>query len=308
LKLHSQENSAGPLFFLSSVLILAPVFLEKKPFLAYFGIFKFNQSPAAMIGMFFRGSLLLCLFATIATAQMPDTSSRPRPFMVEPSSGNPYGIAEDQIRAAQKKAGRNSNLNWNNLPYFMDDLMLVGGLNRTGIHYSNHFRQLRVDNGFNLGFENYVPMLPKAFLHYGLFFNHASIRYTATDDRNGTIKLNKLDIPVFMAYELPVFRQFDWRFFLGAQVSYRIGGASVNLPPAEGITTMPIVSAFDPTRFQRFDLGMNFGLSMEYNSWYGRIRNFTGTRKLDVNDTGMLNSWHIEVGYFLFRNLRGGRK
>lgn len=259
-----------------------------------------------------RLALLLCCFclirlfgASAAFAQLPDTTARKLSFEVDPSSGNPNNLPVDSNSRSFNRKNQlatqkeNSFINWSNLPYFMDDLMFIGGLNRSGLHYSNEFRNLRVGNGWNFGIENYYPLLPKTFFHYGLNFS----RHTFTH-YNFDIQLRQLNVPLIMAYELPVFRNFDFRFLLGGQLSFfRRGG--YNIPST--VTPQDGILIFDGYDYQRFDLGMCFGLSMEYNDLYGRIRNYTGTRKLIPNDTGMLNSWHIEIGYFPFRKLRNVR-
>ena len=257
----------------------------------------------ALIKCFLFGWFGLC--SVTAFAQLPDTSARKLTNQFEPSTGNPYNLPVDssskyfERQVTTTKAKGNQWIDWSNLPYFMDDLMFIGSLNRTGLHYSNEFRNLRVANGYTLGFEIYYPLLPKAFLHYGLSMSRN------TFEHNGiAVRLRQLNLPFIMAYELPVFRDFDFRFLLGGQMSFfRRGDYEW---PNTGTPDFNLFW-FEGRDFQSFDLGMCFGLSMEYNNFYGRLRNFTGTRKLDPADTGMINSWHIELGYFPFRKLRSMR-
>lgn len=257
----------------------------------------------ALIKCFLIGWFSLC--SAVVFAQLPDTSARKLPFQIEPSTGNPYNLPVDSNskyfdrQETSGKAKGNQWIDWSNLPYFMDDLMFIGSLNRTGLHYSNEFRNLRVANGYTLGFEIYYPLLPKAFLHYGLSMSQNSFEHNGI-----AVRLRQLNLPFIMAYELPVLRAFDFRFLLGGQMSlFRCGDyrwPTTFIPNND-------VFWFNDNNFQALDLGMCFGLSMEYNNFYGRLRNYTGTRKLDPADTGMINSWHIELGYFPFRKLRSTR-
>jgi hypothetical protein len=256
------------------------------------------------------GLLYLCLSlfgllsSTEAFAQLPDTTARKLFFEMEPSSGNPNNLPVDTNSRSYKRKMRLANsaekglINWTNLPYFMDDLMFIGGLNRSDLHYSEDFKNIRVANGWNIGVENYYPLIPKAFLHYGLNISRQSFTHFGH-----SVNIRQLNLPLIMAYELPVFRNFDFRFLLGGQLSFFRRGEY-----EFGQTVTPDFNLlFDDRNFQSFDFGMNFGLSMEYNDFYGRLRNYTGTRKLDLTDTGMLSSWHIELGYFPFRKLRSVR-
>ncbi|MFN3528492.1 MAG: outer membrane beta-barrel protein [Bacteroidia bacterium] len=260
-------------------------------------------------------AVLLLLFLGTASplfAQFPDTSARPRPFMLEPVSGNPHGVVDTNTVALENRKKRLlrkrlDEMNRNQLPFFIDDIMLVGGLSATNIHYSNEFRHLSMRSGFNFGIENYFPLLPKAFLHYGLHYSRANISYQPLDATRANISFGRIDIPIYMAYELPVMRQTDFRIFLGTQLAFRTGSGSIDFPAGFAQPPYPSVYVLNSDNFQRFDYGLNWGLSMEYDKWFWRMRSYIGTRRLFSNDTGMFSAFYLEGGFFLFRHLKGAR-
>jgi hypothetical protein len=56
--------------------------------------------------------------------------------------------------------------------------------------------------------------------------------------------------------------------------------------------------------FNRFDGGFTFGFSVEHRSYYARFRSFSGIANTMQGVQGMAHSLHLEIGYFMFRNLR----
>jgi hypothetical protein len=52
---------------------------------------------------------------------------------------------------------------WGNLPYFMDNVFVVAGFNRSGLYSGPQFRNLSYTGGVNAGIEAYTPVGPKSF-------------------------------------------------------------------------------------------------------------------------------------------------
>lgn len=198
--------------------------------------------------------------------------------------------AEEKTFFQRLKAGQ--------FPYFLDDVMFIVGLNRSGLYYSQHYRDLDYKGGFTIGLEGYSPVFDKATFHYGIIFSQLGFYQKSSDI---TFDTYHLEFPVFLAYELPAFRQFEWRLIIGSQINYRVGsdqsGPYMVFNPEETFI-------YNTRGFRRMDWGFAFGLSAEYNNFYIRLRSFSGVVKLVRQDQAMMNSWTMEIGYFIFRGLR----
>ena len=106
-----------------------------------------------------------------------------------------------------------------------------------------------------------------------------------------------------MAYELPEFNAFDWRFMLGFQMSFRVDSEQ-SQPYPDDIMSDENAVIYRVSEFHRVDPGLVFGTSTEFRSGYVRFRGFTGFAKLVRARQGMMYAFHLEFGYFIFRNLR----
>lgn len=194
-----------------------------------------------------------------------------------------------------------------NLPYFYDDVMIIGGINQSSLHFSNRYKELGVKGGWSLGIEGYYPILERAFLVSGINFAQVGFAHKEYDV---DFTLSQINIPILVAYELPVLRDFDWRLFLGTQISLYTGGrADGEYTDTDGDLDM---FRYDLDDLTPFDFGFSFGLSWERSNYYLRLRGYMGVMKrfatLDPNtgvgDMGMMQSFSIEFGYLLFRPLR----
>lgn len=198
-----------------------------------------------------------------------------------------------------KKYGRLAQL-----PYFMDDIQLIGGLNTAGLYMSDNYRNLSYAKGFQFGLESYIPVGQIIFFNYGVHFSQRNFMY-----KDDLFKNNFIDIPLYVSYELPVLKSVDLRFFLGWQFSYRLSSVSDQRYFEEGGSGNEYYKVDD---FNRFDTGWTFGLSGEYKSIFFRARSYVGlggispTTIIDgkTNIKGTFNSIGLEAGYFLFRNFR----
>jgi hypothetical protein len=187
------------------------------------------------------------------------------------------------------------------LQFFLEDTYIFGGINSSGIYYSNNFRNLNYTPGFNFGIEHHRPLKGKVFLSTGINYSQRGFLYNPAPFELRAQNYY-LDFPIQTAFELPVFRNLDFRIFFGASVGIRTHTTtSNNLETLSGGYEPPFL--YEPDRFNRFDLGWNFGLSAEYNNFIFRFRSYSGFFKLDPKDIGMLNSFQFEVGYFLFRKI-----
>jgi hypothetical protein len=190
-----------------------------------------------------------------------------------------------------------SIIDWTSLPYFFDDMIITAGINRSSLYYTPNYLQITHSTGFQIGIENYYPVLDKAFLHYGLIFSRRGFNHEAYNVRFST---HNIDLPVYMAYELPAFREYDLRLFFGAQVSTMLGARPKGIYP----TDIGPAYRYETNRFTKVDFGFTFGLSIEQKNYYTRFRIFNGYVKLMPDDQGMNASFAMDFGYFLFRGMR----
>lgn len=184
----------------------------------------------------------------------------------------------------------------------MDDTYIIGGLNYSGIYYSNHFRNLSYATGLMLGVEQYFPTKGKFFTSLGAHFSNRAFRHH-TPQLNVVFNNLYLDIPLTFSYELPVFRSLDFRILLGTFVSARLASWS-----RSGYDKAYIDDSsnfiYQTSDFKRTDFGWLFGLSMEHKNYLFRVRCISGWNNLDKKDQGMINGLSMEMGYFLFRDKR----
>jgi hypothetical protein len=195
-----------------------------------------------------------------------------------------------------------SSLNKSKLSFILDDTYFIGGINTSGIYYSNNFRQLSYKPGFSMGIEQYFPLKGKVFLSTGFNLTERNFSFQKNEPK---IAINNLyiDCPLTAAFELPIMRTLDFRVFLGAVVTKRLqSNISGNYEAL--LSEKPDVFQYQKNDFHAGDFGWHFGLSAEYKSVIFRCRSYSGFVKLDKKDQGMLSSFNFEIGYFLFRNLK----
>ncbi|KFD40321.1 hypothetical protein AT05_01700 [Schleiferia thermophila str. Yellowstone] len=200
-------------------------------------------------------------------------------------------ITKDILTFASLKKSR--------LSFILSDTYLIGGLNTSGIYYSNNFRKLSYKSGFSIGVEQYFPLKGKVFLSTGIITSQRNFSYWKEKPR---IEINNLylDIPITTAFELPILRNLDFRIFFGAVTAIRLNSYILG-DYCTLLNQNSNIFLYQKSDFHSIDFGWHFGLSTEYKNILFRIRSFSGFVKFDYKDQGMMNSFNIEIGYFLFR-------
>lgn len=194
------------------------------------------------------------------------------------------------------------SLNKSRWSFILEDTYVFGGVNTSGIYYSNHFRDLSYKPGFTGGIEQYFPLKGRVFLSAGVNVSQRNFVYTPSSPG---VEVNSLylDVPMTAAIELPVMRSIDFRMLLGANVGFRLHsnviGAYEDL-----VQQQPDVMVYQTSDFHSVDFGWHFGLSAEYKNILFRVRSFSGFTKFDQKEQGMMSSLSVELGYFLFRGLK----
>lgn len=240
-----------------------------------FGHFEAHQSrlpyskglPAAVI-------VLLCFFAFAGNAQ--DVSN---------SDTTDFAFGIDFSRKS----------------YLLGDLAVTIQGNRSGVGMSRAFRELGFNNGFGVSIESYTPVMPMAFFNYGIGYSNKSFRFSPEEqDVDVHFKLNFIEVPLFLSYELPELRSVDFRFLIGTQLSYMFG-ANRHGEYSTSMLENRTLHVFNEENFTPFDFGLLFGLSFEYKAFYLRCKGVVGTVMLDAPNTGQFNAFSLDIGVFPFR-------
>lgn len=202
---------------------------------------------------------------------------------------------EDSVKSKKKSPW----INWRYLPFMFDDMTLIVGINRSGLFYTENYRELSHVGGYTIGVEDFIPVFERAFFHFGVKYARRGFEHSRHSIK---FKTHNIDMPLFLSYELPAMRMYDLRLLFGTQTTYRTGSTMQGVYPATS-PTGPFYR-YMPTSFRHFDFGFTFGLSAEHNDFYFRLRGFSGFVNIMPDDTGMNSSFSLEIGYFILRNLR----
>lgn len=195
-----------------------------------------------------------------------------------------------------------SALNKSKISFILDDTYVIGGINTSGIYYSNHFRDLSYRGGFSIGVEQYFPLRGKVFLSSGIGISQRNFSYQRMPP-GITVKNLYLDVPVTAAFELPILKELDFRIFVGGAIGIRLS-SNIRGDYEALLSEHPELFVYQNSDFHNGDYGWHFGLSAEYNDILFRFRSYSGFIKFDQKDQGMMSSFSVEVGYFLFRSMQ----
>lgn len=185
--------------------------------------------------------------------------------------------------------------------YLLGDLAVIVQGNRSGVGMSRVFRELGFSNGFGMSIESYAPIMPMAFLNYGIGYSNKGFRFSPDElDSDVHFRMNFIEVPLFLSYELPELRAVDFRFLIGTQLSYMFG-ANQNGDYSPSLLENRTLHIYDAENFTPFDFGLLFGMSFEYKAFYLRFKGVVGTVMLDAPNTGQFNAFSLDVGVFPFR-------
>lgn len=191
-----------------------------------------------------------------------------------------------------------TSLNKISRSYLLDDTYIVAGGLLSGIYFSNNFRDISFIPSYVFGIEQYYPLRGKVFLNAGVNVAERNFAHRPVEETI-TFKNLYVDVPLSASFELPV-RRIDLRFILGTYGSYRVR-TRIDGNYQSSLATDPQVFQYREEDFHRFDFGWLFGVSMEHHNFLLRFRSFSGFLKYSQQDQGMMSSFNLELGYFLFR-------
>lgn len=241
---------------------------------------KFNDFRRKPVFFYFKNMVLTYLFLLFFALSLPYT----------------FG----QINIPGSMSIAESGNEYLNIPFIFDDFSLIAGGNTAGLYWSNNYKDLSYSAGYNLGIQAYFPLNRIAFFNYGVLFSQRNFSYS---DANIKYRNHFIDIPLFFSYTLPVLQNYDCRFLLGTQISYRTSSDQIG-EYSSLILDDPDYFKYDIGQFRKWDYGWTFGVSAEFNHFYLRLRSFVGLNKLMNTEQGSMNSFNIDVGYFIIRSLR----
>jgi hypothetical protein len=179
--------------------------------------------------------------------------------------------------------------------YFLDDFSVFGGINSSGLSFSNNRKNLAYTGGFQFGVQEMVPLGKVTFFNYGIQYSKRGFSH---ESEGVSFSNYYLEFPFSVSFELPELRNLDFRFYLGAQI------ASLLSTKQTGQYGTDPDFFYDPGEFTKMDAGFIFGLSIEKSNFFLRVGSYIGLRKLAEQDTGFQNSFSLDFGYYLFRSLR----
>jgi hypothetical protein len=187
------------------------------------------------------------------------------------------------------------------LSYAKDDISFGTGINTSGIYMSKYQRDTKMGAGTQIFSGIYLPYSDNMFFHAQLGFSYQQFQHRVL---NNTINVDLffLELPLFISAQLPISNTVETRFLLGWQSNLMLGSNQKEAYP-ENWTSDGSGIAYSSSNMMRTDFGLYFGLGAEYKRWMFRFSGFTGIRKIVESDTGMINTFKLEIGFFPFRKL-----
>ena len=135
------------------------------------------------------------------------------------------------------------------------ETILKGGLNLSNAVGVKGEGDIKIKEGFTVGLETSTKLDHHFFLNSGLFFQTKGTKYEI-GDKETSINLMYLQIPIQIAYKYPLEKHTDLSFHIGPYFAYGIGG---KIDP----DSHKKENSFSKTSLKRFDLGMSVGIALE---------------------------------------------
>lgn len=207
-----------------------------------------------------------------------------------------FGVAHTQTESPTfwKKAGQS-------LRYAKEDVNIGFGMNSSGVYTSKYRHDLSMGAGFQFFAGAYLPYADNMFLHVQLGLSFQQFQQKAGDN-SLNFSMLFLELPVYISAQLPMSNSFESRFLLGWQSNLMLNATQKGeYPEFWGDDDSRLI--YNTADFMRVDFGLYFGFAAEYRRWMIRTSCHVGINSLINSDTGMLNTFKLEIGYFLFRKL-----
>jgi len=195
----------------------------------------------------------------------------------------------------------NFDIDFSRVSYLLGDVMVVGNYCRSFVGMSRDYQDLTAAHGYGISFESYTPLMPKAFLNYGVGYTNKGFTHTPPPLGQAIdYRLHYVEVPFYLSYELPELRDLDLRFCIGGQLSYLAHATSTG--SLDELRAMEYSRhIFEPDGFTRLDLALLFGLSIERGRFFSRARGVVGSAMVSPPNTGQMTAFYLDLGYFPFR-------
>ena len=199
-----------------------------------------------------------------------------------------------QNQNASRVQGINEFLN-----ILKEDMYVGGGTNFSGVYMSKY----RTNTNMSLGMQGFVgfyfPYTDNLFFHGQLGMASQNFTHT-TPNEQIQVTLSSIELPIFVSALLPISTKLETRLIVGWQGNwiFRTKNSAAYSPEW---SSNPNSILYNPERMMTHDFGFYFGIGAEYGRWLVRATGYTGINNLVKNDTGMINTWKFDVGYFIFR-------
>lgn len=184
------------------------------------------------------------------------------------------------------------------LAFLKDDFYLGSGLNISGMYSSRFKNQTSNGVGFQFFTGAYVPFNNNIFLHGQLGISRLNFSHFPADSRVN-LNLTFLEVPLFFSAQLPISNDFETRLLLGWQANLLLGKSVQGSYSQDWIENNSFY--FNQSNLLRSDFGFYFGLAAEYKRFMFRASGFTGINNIIQSDTGMINTFKLDIAYFIFR-------
>lgn len=179
--------------------------------------------------------------------------------------------------------------------FIQEDVHVGFGTNLSGVYTSRFRNQTKMGTGFQLFLGAYLPYSNNLFFHSQLGFAQTYFTHHVGSEHI-RVGMSTLELPIFISALLPISNAVETRLLLGWQGNLIIRNAvSGNYP--EGTNSI----MYTRNELMKSDFGFYFGFAVEYRKWFLRSSGFVGINSIINNDTGMLNTFKLDLGYFMFR-------
>ncbi len=185
------------------------------------------------------------------------------------------------------------------LSYAKEDINFGVGSNTSGIYTSKYRRETSMGAGAQIFSGIYLPYSDNMFFHTQIGLAYQQFQHHTIESAL-SVDMFFLELPLYISAQLPVANAFETRFHLGWQSNFLLGSNLRGQYP-ENWSAEDSGIEYVSNQLLRADFGFYFGFGVEYQKWMFRVSGFTGIKKIVEKDSGMLNTFKIDIGFFPFR-------
>lgn len=181
-------------------------------------------------------------------------------------------------------------------------LGIKGGLNMSNFGGGDTKDGYKMKLGYNVGVAADFEFANGFAVQSGLFFTTKGSKITAIEvgENNkivSNVNLQYLQVPVYLAYKVPV--TFDTRvvFHAGPYVAYGIGGETKTTVTLLGNSVTKTSNSFDEEGINEFDAGLGLGVGAEFGKFLVDLGWDIGLVNLYNNVNQKNQNAYLTIGY-----------